>query len=218
MKTLLLKLLIPFGVSALALSFVVLEYYGAEKNRLPVYGPDNVNPELVDSSLLGFSGNHVVRDFNLINQNGEVITQKDYEGKIYVVDFFFTSCPTICPRMTQNMEVIQGEFIKDDTVKLLSLSVSPEVDDVAKLRQYADAKGVIDSKWNIATGDKKHIYELARKSYFAVLDEGDGGMQDFIHTSNFVLVDQHRQIRGIYDGLVDSEINRLINDIKTLAN
>lgn len=114
------------------------------------------------------------------------------------------------------MVKVQEEFKNDSTVMLLSHSVTPEIDSVSVLRDYANTKGVIDGKWNITTGDKKHIYELARKSYFAVVDEGDGGDQDFIHTENFILVDRKRQIRGYYDGTLDQEIERLIGDIKTL--
>ena len=198
--------------------FMISAIYSILKpeKRLPVYNPVDVNPRLVDQSLLHVNSNHKIGDFSLINQNGEVITQEDYKDKIYVSDFFFTTCPTICPIMTHNMVKIQKEFNEDDNVMLLSHSVTPEIDSVSVLRDYADRKGVIDAKWNVTTGDKKHIYELARKSYFAVVDEGDGGVQDFIHTENFILVDKKRQIRGYYDGTEDEDIDRLIGDIKTL--
>ncbi len=186
------------------------------KKKLPVYNPKDVNQKLVDESLRHKGSGHKVADFKLINQNGEVITQKEYENKIYVTDFFFTRCQTICPIMTNNMKKLQDAFINDNDIKFLSLSVTPVIDSVPVLREYADNKGVIDSKWNITTGDKKHIYELARKSYFAVLDKGDGGLQDFIHTENFVLVDKKRQIRGFYDGTDNEDIQRLIKDIKIL--
>jgi protein SCO1/2 len=125
---------------------------------------------------------------------------------------------TICPVMTNNMGKLQEVFKNDDEIKFLSLSVTPEMDSIPILKEYAVKKGVIDAKWNITTGDKKHIYELARKSYFAVLDEGDGGLQDFIHTENFILVDKKRQIRGFYDGTDSEDIERLILDIKILQN
>lgn len=188
------------------------------KNELPIYNPSDFNPELVDVSLLNTSENHTVADFELINQNGQPITQEDYKDKIYVADFFFTSCPSICPVMTNNMVVLQKKFLKNDEVMFLSLSVTPIIDSIPVLRKYATDKGVIDSKWNVTTGDKKHIYELARKSYFAVVEQGDGGAQDFIHTPNFILVDKQKRIRGIYDGTNDTEINRLIDDIKILSN
>tara|TARA_B100001250_G_C19795548_1_gene788548 strand:+ start:1477 stop:2106 length:630 start_codon:yes stop_codon:yes gene_type:complete len=188
------------------------------KKQLPIYNPIDINPKLVDKSVRNISENHTVRDFNLINQNGISITSKDYENKIYVVDFFFTSCPSICPIMTNNMLKIQEEFIKNEDIMLLSMSVTPEIDSVQILKNYAVEKGVNDSKWNITTGSKKHIYELARKSYFAVVEQGDGGLQDFIHTPNFILVDTKKQIRGIYDGTEENEISRLIKDIYILAN
>lgn len=210
---------LPLTIIMLVFSvFMISAIYSILKpeKRLPVFNPVDVNPRLVDQSLLHINSNHKIGDFSLINQNGKVITQEDYKDKIYVSDFFFTTCQTICPIMTHNMAKIQKEFSEDDSVMLLSHSVTPEIDSVTVLRDYADRKGVVDVKWNVTTGDKKHIYELARKSYFAVVDEGDGGVQDFIHTENFILVDKKRQIRGYYDGTQDEEMDRLITDIKTL--
>jgi protein SCO1/2 len=188
------------------------------QKKLPVYNPADVNPKLVDESLIHVRRNHKVADFKLINQNGDTVTQEDYKDKIYVTDFFFTRCMTICPVMTNNMGKLQEVFKADDDIKFLSLSVTPVMDSVPILKEYAIKKGVIDAKWNITTGDKKHIYNLARKSYFAVLDEGDGGMQDFIHTENFILVDKKKQIRGFYDGTDNDDIQRLIEDIKILQH
>lgn len=183
---------------------------------LPIYNPSNFNPELVDKSLLTKTEDHTVSDFKLTNQNGKTITQEDYKNKIYIADFFFTRCGTICPIMTNNMAQIQNAFLNDNDIMLLSLSVTPEMDSIPILREYANNKGVIDSKWNITTGDKKHIYELARKSYFAVVEQGDGSLQDFIHTPNFILIDKEKQIRGIYDGTKTEEVKRIISDIKIL--
>ena len=187
-------------------------------HTLAIYNPSNFNPELVDKSLQNKTQHHTVSDFELINQNGQVITQDNYKDKIYVTDFFFTSCRTICPIMTDNMTKIQEEFIDNDDIMFLSLSVTPEIDSVSVLKEYAKNRGVIDSKWNITTGDKKHIYELARQSYFAVVEQGDGGLQDFIHTPNFILIDKEKQIRGIYDGTNDQDIEHLIDDIYILEN
>ena len=133
------------------------------KKQLPIFNPTDFNSKLVDKTVRKVSENHIVRDFNLINQNGINISSKDYENKIYVVDFFFTRCPSICPIMTDNMLQIQKEFIKNDDILLLSISVTPKLDNVEVLKNYAIEKGVIDAKWNITTGSKKHIYELARK-------------------------------------------------------
>lgn len=197
-------------------SLLIFFSYWLQEEQPGIYNPSDLNPALVDPSLQGVTTNHTVSPFSLINQNGDTITEKDYEGKIYVADFFFTRCLTVCPVMTNNMEVLQQEFINNNDLKLLSISVTPEIDSVSILHDYASKNGTIDTKWNITTGNKKHIYELARKSYFAVVDEGDGGLQDFIHTPNFVLVDKEKQIRGIYDGTKDEEIQRLIKDIRTL--
>ena len=188
----------------------------SSKQILPIYNPSNFNKELVDKSIQNKSKNHTVLDFKLINQNGDTVTQDHYENKIYVTDFFFTRCTTICPLMTDNMTKIQNEFLNDEDIKLLSLSVTPDIDSISILKEYSIKKGVVDSKWNITTGNKKHIYNLARKSYFAAVEQGDGDLQDFIHTPNFVLIDKKKQIRGIYNGIEDDEIERLINDIKIL--
>ncbi len=194
----------------------VLYFLVKPKDKLPVYNPVDVNPRLVDDSVKHISRNHRISDFNLINQNGETITKEDFEGKIYVADFFFTRCQTICPIMAVNMKDLQEEFKNDPDLKFLSHSVTPVMDSVPVLRAYADKNEAIDGKWEITTGDKRHIYELARKSYFAVLDEGDGGDQDFIHTEQFILVDQEGQIRGFYDGTEKEEMQRIIDDISIL--
>ena len=195
--------------------FLVLSCVESSNIDLPIIGPSDFKEELVDNKV-NKEQSHFVSDFELINQNGDTITNKDYEDKIYVVDFFFTRCGSICPIMTNNMMKIQDKFLENDNLMLLSISVTPNIDNVATLKKYAKSKGVINSKWNITTGNKKHIYELARKSYFAVLKKGDGGLQDFIHTPNFILIDKKKQIRGIYDGTDDTEIKRVIKDIKTL--
>ncbi|MFK5959314.1 MAG: SCO family protein [Lutibacter sp.] len=205
------------GLLSVFMIYAIYTLLTPEK-RLPIYNPSDVNPKLVDESVVHIRRNHKVADFKLINQNGDIITQENYKNKIYVADFFFTRCTTICPIMSNNMGKLQDIFINDDDIMFLSHSVTPVIDSISVLRAYADKKGVIDSKWNITTGDKKHIYKLARKSYFAVLDEGDGGLQDFVHTENFVLVDKKRQIRGFYDGTDDNDIQRLITDIRILQN
>lgn len=201
-----------FSVAMISIIYTLLN----PDKKLPIYNPADVNPRLVDESMFHIRTNHKIADFSLTNQNGEIITQKDYEDKIYVADFFFTRCQTICPIMANNMIKIQEAFNNDTKVLLLSHSVTPIMDSIPVLRDYADKNEVNDAKWNITTGTKKHIYELARKSYFAVLDEGDGGIQDFIHTENFVLIDSRRRIRGYYDGTNLEEINQLIADIEIL--
>ncbi|HPF97979.1 MAG: SCO family protein [Mangrovimonas sp.] len=183
---------------------------------LPIYQPTMVNADLVDSSIQDQRKYHTIANFKLINQNGDTITQDNYKDKIYVADFFFTTCATICPIMTANMVDVQEAIKNDDDVMLLSHSVTPEIDTVAQLKRYALKKGVIDSKWNLVTGDKKQIYELARKSYLAVKTTGDGGPFDMVHTENFMLIDKKRQIRGFYDGTKKEDIDRLLKDIERL--
>ncbi len=186
------------------------------QKRLPVYQPSMVNPALVDSTLLDVKKYHTIADFELTNQNGKQVSQKDYKGKIYIADFFFTTCPSICPIMTKNMVAIQDEILTDTDILLLSHSVTPQIDSVPQLKKYALEKGVIDSKWNLVTGDKKQIYELARKSYLAVKTDGDGGPYDMIHTENFILVDKEKRIRGFYDGTNREEIAKLMEDLAIL--
>lgn len=186
------------------------------KKPLPIYQPAMVNSELVDSTLIDVRKYHKIADFSLINQNGEIITQDDYKDKIYVADFFFTTCQTICPIMTDHMHDIQKKIKNDSEVMLLSHSVTPEIDSVPQLKKYALKKGVDDTKWNLVTGDKKQIYDLARKSYLAVKDYGLGDEYDMIHTENFMLIDKKRQIRGFYDGTNPEDIERLLDDIESL--
>ena len=210
------KIKYPLLVIAAIVVTVLIYIPNSSEEALPIFNPSDFNPALVDVTMQAATENHTVADFQLINQNGKTITQDDYKNKIYVTDFFFAKCPTICPIMTANLGKIQDRFIDKDEIMLLSISVTPIIDSVSVLHSYAQDKGVIDHKWNVTTGDKKHIYNLARKSYFAVVDEGDGGVQDFIHTPNFILVDTKKQIRGVYDGTNDQEIERLITDIDIL--
>lgn len=137
-------------------------------------------------------------------------------GQVLVVDFFFTRCATICPLLTTNMKRIQDRVLDDDRVRLMSHSVTPEADSVLVLNEYGKAKGVDSRRWWLLTGSKKEVYKLARKSYFAALDEGDGGFQDFVHTENMVLVDTLGRLRGFYDGTDIGEVNQLVQDLDFL--
>lgn len=201
-----------FSVVAITIFYQLLKV----DKTLKIYNPSDVNPRLVDDSLRSKRKNHTVADFSLINQNGEIITQKDYKGKIYVADFFFTRCQSICIPMAYNMGELQEYYKNDDDIMFLSQSVTPKMDSISVLRKYANDKGVIDGKWNVTTGDKKHIYELARKSYFAVTDEGTGDENDFIHTEQFILIDKERRIRGYYDGTKSEKMEDLKKDIVLL--
>ena len=203
-----------FTVVCVTLFYVALK----PKKTLPIYNPADVNPELVDSTVQYIQKYHTIADFSFTNQNGKTITQKDYEDKIYVADFFFTTCGSICPIMTTNMVDVQKAFINNSKVMLLSHTVFPETDSVPILKKYAIKKGVIDRKWNLVTGDKKVIYTMARKSYLAVKLGKPSELYDMVHTENFVLVDTKRRVRGFYDGTKKEEIQRLIEDINWLLN
>ena len=201
-------------------AFVVSSFYYVNKpiENLPIYSPSMVSKELVEENIQFIKKYHKIKDFSMKNQNGETITQEFYNDKIYVADFFFTTCPTICPIMTENMGYIQEKIKNDSDVLLLSFSVTPEIDSVEQLKKYALEKNVIDSKWNLVTGNKKDIYNLARTSYLVAKTNGDGGKYDMIHTENFVLVDKEKRIRGFYDGTNSKEMDQLLNDIKILKN
>jgi len=210
------------------LSVVILTlFYNALKpeKQLPIYTPAMVNPELVDS-LVQHQNNklrHIIADFSFQNQNNETITQEDYKDVIYVADFFFTTCPTICPIMKDNMVWLQDKIKDYPDVKLLSFSVTPEIDTPAVLYEYAKEKGVMDQKWNMLTGDKKEIYYLARQSFLAVKTGSPEEMYDMVHTENFILVDKNGRIRGFYDGTLLNEekedtknVEQLLEDIQWL--
>lgn len=203
-----------FSVIAMSLIYNALK----PKIRLPIFSPGkNVNQELVDSTVVHIKKNHFIADFSLINQNGEIITQQNYNNKIYIADFFFTTCGTICPIMTTNMKRIQDEISDDDEVLLLSHTVLPEIDTVAQLKRYAIKKGVNDKKWNLVTGSKKDLYNLARKSYLvAKYDPTKDDAFGMVHTENFVLIDKKKRIRGLYDGTDEKDIDRLLEDLSIL--
>jgi len=202
-----------FSVLTISLFYSVLK----PKKTLPIFNPSDINPELVDSTVQYVAKNHKIAYFNFTNQNGKTITQKDYEGKIYVADFFFTTCPTICPKMTNNMLWLQNQIKNNPKVMLLSHSVTPNIDSVSVLKKYALKKGVIDSKWNLVTGDKKAIYYIARKSYMVVKTGKPQEFYDMVHTENFVLVDTKRRIRGYYDGTnLDGPTEPGVKNIKQL--
>ena len=205
--------IIVWGVISVSLFYSILK----PVERLPIYQPASVNSELVDTTIVHKINYHKISDFSLTNQNGETVTQSKYDNKIYVADFFFTTCQSICPIMTKNMKDIQDKLIKDSEVLLLSHTVFPEIDSVEVLKKYAVENQVIDSKWDLVTGDKKEIYDLARKSYLAAKDNSFGEYE-MIHTENFVLIDKKKQIRGFYDGTNKEEIDRLYKDIKILKN
>ena len=184
---------------------------------LPFYDEATFTPKWMSPYDKALDTFHSISPFILTNQDGKKITEKTFNDKIYVVDFFFTVCPGICPKMTDNMLLLQDEFINDDEVLLLSHSVTPERDSVPVLKRYAKNKGIVSNKWHIVTGSQEDIYRLGRQDYFVEESLGlEKDEDEFLHTENFVLVDQNKHIRGIYNGLNKTSINQLIEDIKTL--
>jgi len=185
--------------------------------ELPYYNQATFTPLWLAEFPDSINSLHQIPDFSLTNQNGEIITEKTVENKIYIVDFFFTSCPGICPRMTANMKILQDEFINDEEIMLLSHSVTPEIDTIKKLQIYALEKGVDAKRWHLLTGERQQIYNLGRKAYFVEESMGlEKSEDDFLHTENFVLIDKNRHIRGIYNGLNKTDIQNLISDISIL--
>ncbi len=188
-------------------------------NTLPYYNDASFTPQWLKPSSEELDTFHKIPDFNLTNQDGNSVTSNTFSNKIYVTDFFFTTCPGICPKMTDNFVKIQEAFEHEDRVMLLSHSVTPTRDSVPQLKLYADDKGAISGKWHLVTGDQAEIYNLGRREYFVEEDLGlERDEDEFLHTENFILIDQNKHIRGIYNGLNNASVEQLIEDIKLLVN
>ncbi|RYF75828.1 MAG: SCO family protein [Cytophagaceae bacterium] len=187
-------------------------------DAVPYYNTPDFTPIwLDDPAEADQTITHRIADFSFRNQSNQLVTQETVAGKVYVANFFFTSCPTVCPKMTSLLKAVQDTFQTDPKVALLSFSVTPWIDSIPRLRRYADSKGVISGKWHLLTGNRSQLYTLARQSYFA--EDAIGFTKDsteFLHTEHLILVDQHRRIRGVYNGTQPLEIDKLISDIKEL--
>lgn len=181
-----------------------------ERGRLPVYGPVQNKAEQ--------QGEHQISDFSLLNQDGQTINLTKWKDKIIVADFFFTHCPSICPRMTNSLKKIDDRYQDDPGIHITSFTVDPESDSVGQLKKYAVRASINTNKWDLLTGNKAEIYRLARNSFMIVATDGDGGSGDFIHSEKLVLIDTKGRIRGYYDGTNDNEVNQLLRDIKKLKN
>ncbi|WP_339705565.1 SCO family protein [uncultured Kriegella sp.] len=187
--------------------------------HLPYYNDESFTPHWLTPDSEEEKAFHKIPDFKLVNQLGDTISQKTFDNKIYITDFFFTTCPGICLKMTGNMQKIQEAFKDDSDILLVSHSVTPSIDSVSVLKTYADKNGVIDSKWHLVTGDKTEIYDLGRNQYFVENDLGiPKDINDFLHTENFLLIDKDKHIRGIYNGLNRASIAQLITDVKALKS
>lgn len=184
---------------------------------LPFYNEATFTPKWFAKDNDSLNNFHSIIDFSLIDQEGDTITNETFKDKIYITNFFFTTCPGICPKMTANLDVVQKAFENDDEVLLLSHSVTPETDTVSVLKAYADKHGIKSSKWHLVTGKRSEIYNLGRNAYFVEEDLGVKKTDDdFLHTENLILVDKNKRIRGIYNGLNVNSVDQLIADIKTL--
>ena len=186
------------------------------KQKLKIFNPSDINPALVDSNLQAQTKLHRVHDFELVDQQGKFFSQEGLKNKIYVVDFFFTTCQSICPKMTTQMQRVYQKYKNDDRIMFLSHTVMPEIDSAEVLNAYARQFEADATQWKFLTGSKKEIYKLARQSYFVVSNQGSGDEHDFIHTENFVLVDKNKRLRGFYDGTSEKDVNRLMEEIEVL--
>ncbi len=207
-------------IICVAISYTMLQK--STQDPLPIINPTDLKKELVDPELLTVGQGHTIGDFSFTNQDGRTITQKEIENKVFVAEYFFSTCKSICPIMNQQMQRIQKKFKGNTKIKLLSFTVDPEIDNAATLKEYASQHGYEKGQWHFLTGSKSSLYSLARKSFFVLkpaeaTNIGDAG-SDFIHTNNFVLVDKKKRIRGYYDGTNPVEITELIQDIELLLN
>ncbi len=209
---------IPIAIISIIGLFVFISCDTKNHNefRLPIYAPADLDPDWVDSSLKNSTDPHVVDDFEFINQNGLVVNEQTIEGKIYIAEFFFTTCPGICPILTKHTKKIQDEFLNDHDVLILSHTVYPEHDSVSVLHAFGEQHNINSAKWHLLTGSKQDLYTMSRKGYFAISYQPDLSDEGFIHTENVVLVDKQRRLRGIYNGTNAHEMNRLIEDIYLL--
>lgn len=220
MRKFLLIAIVP--IVGIFIGYLLLkDKYQKQQQELAIINPIDISEKsLVDSSLLRKGFGHTIADFSFTNQFGETITQKDIQGKVVIVDYFFTTCGSICPVMSTKMQQVQAAFLKDNRVVILSHSVWPEQDSVSVLAAYGSKYGAVHGKWHLLTGDKEKLYEQARKSYFLLkpaeaANAGDAN-SDFIHTNNFVLIDQQKRIRGYFDGTSDKEVKELIAAVNIL--
>ena len=182
---------------------------------LPFFNDPDLTPVWILPSDSAYQDIHTISSFELVNQDGDTISNEHFDGKLYVANFFFTICSSVCPKMTKNLHRVQENFGNNEQVKILSHTVMPWSDSVGRLKEYAQMNEIMSGHWHLATGSKEEIYSIARHSYFA--DQGSGkhvtDMNDFLHTEKLILIDQKRRIRGVYNGTLPLEVDRMIEDI-----
>ena len=208
-KTIFLFFLIIVTVPLLA--FTVMRWYENNIEALPYYH----NGTATESANAIHS---IVPPFIFVNQDNMVLTNNFIKGKIWVINYFFTSCPTVCPKMMVGIRLVQQAFLNDTQIRMVSLTVDPYHDTPVKLRSYAQNKNINLNQWQLGTGHKADLYRFARNGLFITADDGDGGPKDFIHSDKIVLIDQENHIRGYYDGADEDEIIQLIKDIRLLKS
>lgn len=210
--------LIIFSIAGIFFTYFMIR--PKEKEELPFINPTDLEEEMVDPELLRIGYGHTIGSFSFQDQNDKTITDAEIKGKVFVAEYFFTTCQTICPVMNTQMQRIQKALKGEDDFKILSFTVDPDTDTVEQMKRYAIGHKADDDQWKFLTGKKEDLYALARKSFFVLKpaeaeNQGDVG-SDFIHTNNFVLVDQQMRIRGYYDGTSTKEVDKLIHDIHLL--
>ncbi len=214
-----------YRISLLACFVLIIGCNKGAKNQevssrvsiLPYYNEASFTPKWLAPNSAELENFHAIPDFEFVNQEGIQVTQQTFSNTIYVADFFFTTCPGICPKMAQNMARVAEVFKGDSQVKILSHSVTPSIDSVPLLKAYATDRSIDAEQWHLVTGNKRNIYDLGRYAYFVEEDLGrEKSADDFLHTENFVLIDKNKHIRGIYNGLNKRSVDQLIADIKTL--
>jgi protein SCO1/2 len=216
-----MKRIFFLGLLLLVCIPIAYHFTSSKKEKpLPIINPIDVNEEMVDPEMLRLGIGHHIGAFSFQNQDAKVISTKDMKGNIAIVEYFFTTCKSICPVMNEQMQRVSKAFKNENDVRIFSFTVDPETDDIAQMKKYATSHQATSGKWHFLTGKKEDLYNLARKSFFVLKPAeaqnlGDAG-SDFIHTNNFVLVDKQLRIRGYYDGTSEKEVNQLISDIKRL--
>jgi len=204
--------LLLFGLAVVLpiVTFFTMRYYQHNISDLPYYAENYV--------VQNYAPDFKVPEYQFINQDSLTIDNSFTDGKIWIAHYFFTTCPTICPAMISGISDVQGKFKNDDEIRIVSFTVNPETDTPDVLKNYAQIKNIDTKQWQLVTGNKKSLYRFARKGLFIEATDGDGSLNDFIHSEKLVLIDTNNKIRGYYDGTENSDIKLLINDIQRLLD
>nr|WP_067058353.1 SCO family protein [Mucilaginibacter sp. L294] len=204
------------GLALIALAFTACKFNDADKPKLPIMGNRDAVTKTVNGKEVVDTVYQTIPDFKFVNQYGDTITQKSLKGDIYVADFFFTTCPSICPIMHRNMLNVYKEFKNVPDFKIISHTIDPKHDSVAVMKKYADKLGISGNSWWLLQGNKEQTYDLGQKSYLVAVKQDDGTPGGYVHQGWFVLVDKQKRIRGYYDGTDEKQVAKLIDDIKIL--